>query len=363
MSADTIRNALRHLHEDPESGEAWQTVEELAGAPGDEAPEVLRLLEEARAFHEQFQDWSVVVRLFGLEIPLEEEVAVIVSKEKELARIFQEELLDEDAALDALRRVAELTPEDEEVKQTIRLALTAKEQWADTVETYLIEALDGDEPAIQARLLASAADTSFRYAADDSEVLAKLINYLEQALELNPSSRRALDLAKLAYARAGEWRKLCDILDRQATDPPKEQQIAAYRHLAHVALKKMEDEERAVRAYQDLLALDAANAGALAFLVRYYSEHEDWKRLVGVYDAQLNSGTVAAEEEFGLLVQIAMLNWRSRDKPAAAEPYFERVRRLEPTHAGMLQFFRECYGERGENERLISVLTDAQRAT
>lgn len=363
MTAQKIRNALRLLQDDPERRDAWETVEKLAASPGAEAPEVLRALEEARAEHEHLRDWSVVARLLGLETPLEEDLSVVVSKERELARICQEELLDEEAAVDALRRIAELRPEDEEVRQSIRLAQTAAEQWADTVETYLIEALDGDEPAIQARLLASAADTSYRYGRDDPAALAKIIDYLEQALELNPASRRALDLADLAYRRAGEWRKLCDILARKAADPPKEQQVACYRQLAHVALRKMEDEERAVRAYQDLLELDPANGEALAFLVQYYSEHEDWGRLVGVYDAQLSSGSVKAEEEFGLLVQIAMLNWRSRGKPGAAEPYFERVRRMDPTHAGMLQFFREHYGEQGDNARLISILTDAQRAT
>lgn len=362
MSADKIRKALKLLQDDPEHGEAWELVEELAGAPGDDAADVLRALEEARDIHATYRDWHAVLRLFALEIPLESEVSVIVSKEKELARICQEELLDEDGALEAYRRIAELDPEDESVQQSIRLIQTAAEQWNETVENYLIEALDGEDPRIRARLLASAADTTYRYGGDSDEVLTKVIEYLAQALELNPSSRRALDLAETAYRRTERWDKLVEVLSRMAAEPPKDQQIAAARHWAHVAARRLDDTERTVQAYQELLALDPANPEALAFLVQHYSQNEDWDRLVGVYDAQLNSGSVRTEEEFGLLVQIAMLNWRSRNKPAAAEPYFDRVRRLQPSHAGMLQFFREFYGERGENARLITVLTDAQRA-
>ena len=48
-------------------------------------------------------------------------------------------------------------------------------------------------------------------------------------------------------------------------------------------------------------------------------------------------------------LQVAMVHWRMRGQPDAAEPWFERVRKLEPAHPGMLAFFREwCAGARGD---------------
>ena len=67
-------------------------------------------------------------------------------------------------------------------------------------------------------------------------------------------------------------------------------------------------------------------------------------------------------QEVGVILQVAMINWRMRDKPEAAEPYFERLRKAEPAHPGMLGFFREWCGKRGESTRLVQILTDAQRA-
>src|SRR4029079_7007176 len=46
----------------------------------------------------------------------------------------------------------------------------------------------------------------------------------------------------------------------------------------------------------------------------------------------------------------------------AAEPYFERLRKFEPAHPGMLGFFREWCQKRGEQARLIQILSDAHRA-
>src|ERR1700758_5401945 len=50
-----------------------------------------------------------------------------------------------------------------------------------------------------------------------------------------------------------------------------------------------------------------------------------------------------------------------RAKPEAAEPWFDRIRKLEPSHPGMLAFFREHCAARGEAAKLATVLTEAQR--
>jgi hypothetical protein len=69
-----------------------------------------------------------------------------------------------------------------------------------------------------------------------------------------------------------------------------------------------------------------------------------------LYEGQLSAGALRSkEEEFGATLQVAMVHWRMRGKPEAAEPWFERVRKLEPAHPGMLSFFREWCSARGES--------------
>ena len=63
------------------------------------------------------------------------------------------------------------------------------------------------------------------------------------------------------------------------------------------------------------------------------------------------------------ILQIAMVHWRMRGRPEAAEPYFERLRKLDPAHPGMLTFFREWCSSRAERALASpTILTDAQRA-
>src|SRR5207244_1296389 len=89
---------------------------------------------------------------------------------------------------------------------------------------------------------------------------------------------------------------------------------------------------------------------------------EQWDALAALYEDQLKGGGVKPGEELGMLIQIGMVHWRMRAQPQAAEPFFERVRKADPTHAGMLNFFREHLVAKGDKSRLAGILTDAQRA-
>src|SRR5262249_6784654 len=81
-----------------------------------------------------------------------------------------------------------------------------------------------------------------------------------------------------------------------------------------------------------------------------------------LYEDQLRGGGAKPGEEAGIVFQIAMVNWRMRKKPELAEPYFDRLRRFEPAHPGMLSFFRAFCTEGNDRARLLTILTDAQRS-
>ena len=112
-----------------------------------------------------------------------------------------------------------------------------------------------------------------------------------------------------------------------------------------------------------MLDLVPGHAEATSFLASYFSSKEMWEHLVALYEGQLATGALRSkDEEFGAILQIAMVHWRMRSRADAAEPWFERVRKLEPAHPGMLSFFREWCSSRGESARLATILTEAQRA-
>ena len=361
MSVETIRVALGRLQDDPETETAWNELTEAITAPSGELSnaDVERLLGMARARHEQRREWSAVARLLDLEVSFAAGTPVEAPMQAELARIYQEELADAEKALAAYQQLLKIRPDDATATEAIENDAARRAKWRDLVARYVSEAASG-EPAFQASMFASAADAAYRYGG--AEERAAALGYADRALELDRKNRRAAALAEVGYTAARDWENVARVEGiLLAEGAQKDDRVAAGLRLARTALKKLGDATRATAAYEQVLPLSPGQPDALSYLAEAYSAAEAWDKLVALYEDQLRGGH-KAEGELGILVQIAMTHWRMRGQPAAAEPYFDRVRRHDAAHAGMLNFFREYTGSKGDKARLTTILTDAQRA-
>jgi tetratricopeptide (TPR) repeat protein len=362
MSVETIRMALGRLQDDPENETAWNELAEAVTAPaaGVTDSDVERLLGAARAKHEQRREWIAVASLLELEISFAGGTPVEAPMQAELARIYQEELVDADKAVTAYQRLLKLRPEDPTAVEALENDEAKRLKWRDLVVRYISEAEAG-EPGFRSSLYASAADAAYRYGGAEARPAA--IEYLDKALELDRKNRRAAVLSELCHTAARDWPGVVraqEIL--LAESAHKDDRLAAGLRLGRVAAHRLKDQARALAAYEQVLALAPGHPDALGFLAESYSASEQWDKLIALYEDQLRGGTVRPGEEVGILVQIAMTHWRVRGEPAAAEPWFDRVRRADPAHAGMLNFFREHCAQKGDKARIATILSDAQRA-
>jgi tetratricopeptide (TPR) repeat protein len=361
MSVDNIRMALGTLQGDPENEAAWNDLAEAVTAPDISADEVERLLGVARARQEERREWGAVARLLELEISFAAGTPVEAPMQAELARIYQEELHDADKAAAAHRRLLDLRPGDAGATEALANDADKRERWQEIVDRYVGESEAAEEPAVKSSLLTNAAEVAFRYGrAEAKERIAELVDL---ALVLDPRNRRASHLLALTSRDAGDWEGVARSLALDLREAPtKEARTQAGLRLGRIALQKLEDRGRARDAFGMVLDLVPGQPEALSFLAEDFSANAQWDELVGLYEDQLKGGGVKPGEELGVLVNIAMVHWRMRSQPQAAEPYFDRVRRADPTHAGMLNFFREHLVSKGDKARLYAILTDAQRA-
>jgi golgin subfamily B member 1 len=353
--------ALGRLQDDPENEAAWNELAEAITAPdmGVSNAEVERFLGMARARHEQRREWGAVAKLLELEISFAGGLPVEAPMQAELARIYQDELVDVDRALAAYQRLRQIRPDDPTAEEAIENHEAKRAKWTDLVARYLSEAESG-EGTFQSSLYASAADVAYRYGGPGAR--AEAIANVEKALAVDPKNRRAAALAEIAYTATGAFEDVARVLSLiLAQGEQKDDRVAAGLRLARIATQKLGDPARALAAYEQVLALSPGHHDALGFLAEAYSTSESWDKLIALYNDQLKGG-LKPGEEVGILVQIAMLHWRMRGDAAAAEPCFDRVRRLDPAHAGMLGFFRELCGQKGDKSRLATILSDAQRA-
>lgn len=366
MSVDTIRMALGRLQDDPDDDGAWADLEGALTAPGESlaADDVERYLGAARATHEHRRDWGAVARLLELELLFAAEGSAETAMQAELARIHHDELLDPKKAAAAYKRLLVLRPDDAVAEEMLAQDEAKRGKWRDLVQRYLLEAEGASEDSFKSALMASAADIVFRYGRDEADAGdGRVLELVEAALGLDRKNRRAAALGELVYGLRKDWPNVARIEEIILVDATlKDDRLAAGLRLGRTASRHLTDAAKATEAFERVLDLAPGTPEALSFLVEAYSSRGDWDRLVALYDDQLRGGGVKSADELGALIQIAMVHWRMRDDAAAAEPYFDRIRRHDPAHAGMLAFYRDWCAKKGDKSRLATILTDAQRA-
>ncbi len=413
MTANTIRTALGVLQDEPDNDQAWTDLREALGYtpeqgtvdPGELSPEDLgQLLEAARQAHEMRREYEAVADLLEIEAALASRISPEREAElvAELATIEDDILHDDAGAVASYRRLLALRPGDATAEEAIERADAKRAKWKDLAQRYFTESKSAGDASFKSSLLVSAAEIGYRYgrpeldqraknaaAAPDEapkslrgskkskkqkatgkdpetarrDFFDKIIGLLRDALALDPKNRRAVLLQERLLRDEERWEDLVVALETFATESnAKDEKIAALIRLARVLRKKLDAKDRAVGVFERVLDLSPGHPEATSALVNHFTDTGMWDHLVSLYEGQLSGGGVRQGQEVGVILQVAMINWRMRDKPEAAEPYFERLRKLEPAHVGMLGFFREWCIQRSEQARLAQILSEAQRA-
>ncbi len=365
MSAHSLRTALALLQDDPDSAAALETLSTLAttGQPDVGLDEALRLLAAAHAGHEARREWDTLVSVIRAELALTKGTGAELAHQVELARVLDRELIEDKPAIEAWERVLQLSPGDDDAKEALERLAGMREKSKELVKRYVAEVELSTDPAFKSALLMSAAEVAMRFGGKKKAAVKQLAQMLEQATTFDPKNRRAAILLERLYRREERWDDAARVITALSQEAEtKEERVAALLRLARLHKHHSKDEARAADAYEAVLDLAPGQTEALEFLAHKFSESEQWDHLVALYEDQWKNGGVKDGDELGVLVQVAMTHWRMRKRPDSAEPWFERVRKLDAGQPMMLSFFRDRLLERGDRARLVTILQDAQRA-
>ncbi len=364
MDSQEIRRALGKLQVDPDTELSWSTLNaEVTKNGGDlSKEELVRLLDAAREEHARRGEWHAVARLLELAVRAAEGTPREADLVAAHARVLAEELYDDEGAAICYLRLLELRPNDPGATGAIQESEARRKRYPELVKSYLAEAEETSDDVYKSSMLMRASEMEVRYAGSGIDV-EHAIERLEQAVRLDPTNVRASRLLEHLYRRAGRWDELARVLERLADRSEQtRERVAAGARLARVYAQHQGDKERAARAYDRVLREDPGYTEATEFLSEFYSSEERWEELVGLYERELKSKDLHDTERLGDMLQIAMLHWKKLERPDDAEPWFERIRKVDPTNEGMLAFYREYCANRQDDTRLMEVLQSAQRA-
>jgi tetratricopeptide (TPR) repeat protein len=364
MDSQTIRTALGKLQAEPGSKEAWESLQSSAKQPGGDlsSDELARLLDSAREKHAERGEWTAAAKLLELAVMLAEGSPREGGLVREQAKLLSEQLFDEDGAAAAYLRLLELAPKDKEASQTLEDQESRRARYTELRASYVSEAEGASDEAYKSAMLMRAAEMDVRFGSDDAAFEAA-VDRLEQAVRLDPTNEAAGRLLEHLYRQKDRHEDVAGVLerlsDRGETAPSR---ISAGVRLARVYAQELGDKERAARAYTNVLRDAPKHAEAKEFLSDLYSSSERWAELVTLYEREVKAISGGDAERVGDMLQIAMLHWKKLEKASDAEPWFERIRKVEPSNPGMLSFFREYCAGLSDDARLMEILQAAARA-
>ncbi len=189
----------------------------------------------------------------------------------------------------------------------------------------------------------------------------------EQVLEIAPENQEAARSLEKLYERAGRWHDVVELLERRLGFAFSVDEAVKLRvRLGKIHEEQLHNPDGAVDNYSAALGGDPGNHVATAALERYLDEpgtrtlaaevlepiyvaHQDWPKLVRIYEIKLE-GAVEPDEKLQLLRYIARLTEEQLEDLEGAARWYGKVFREDPTDEGV----------RDQLTRLATVLEDWQ---
>jgi len=349
-----LPSLLAVLEHDPDD---VQALEALAGAARHTSPDVRSSgFSSARKVLVQRGRPDVVVRLLDIEIAATGDVDRKVDLLLEKGIVLDGDLLDVPAARAAFEEVRSLRRDDTMAKEALDELDVAAQNWQKFADKYVKEAAASTDRSLATGLFVSAAEAYVRFSPHAPEAEG----YLRKALEIDPrNTKAAFHLVRL-LTRMERWPELRVLLEqRSEAAATTEERVSALLYLAQLS-RTSNDPSGADAAVLRVLQLDPAQPQALRAVTDALAAAEDWPALVQAYQNAVKARR-GSDDDLGMVLQIAMLLWKHIGDLDQAEEYFRRVRKLEPAHPAALDFYREYYPARGENQKLLALLRQVDK--
>ncbi|HVZ36646.1 MAG TPA: hypothetical protein VG963_29660, partial [Polyangiaceae bacterium] len=229
------------------------------------------------------------------------------------------------------------------------------------MDTYLAEADKAPDDVYRSSMSMRAAEVELRFASADVD-RRRVLERLTRALELDSHNERAAEILELLQRREGNYSAVVDVLEVLLEGGESvATRVAAGVRSARVCRHRLNDPVRAARFYRRVLELAPTHSEALGFLAQHYASEERWEDLVEVFEQSLAAGDPSARDRASDIQDVALLLWKKRQDAASAEPWFARLRKLDPANQSMLDFYRAFYASDDTAPQLLNILTAAQR--
>ena len=316
-------------------------------------------LNSLERLYRTIEQWDSLIEILGRKADITEEVEEVIGLRHRIGQLYADQLNDTAQAIESYKEVLTIEPQNLEALRALELLYERTEQtedYLDVLEQQLdIVTTEDDQVSLYQRMAAVWEEKWGK--------LDRAADCLEKVLEISPQHVPTYQNLERLYRTDSRFDDLVDALSRHigATNDPGER-IDLYMAMAQVYEASLQDPDRAIEGYTDVLSFNPDHTHALDALARLYEQIEAWERAVDVME-RLNSLVDDQSYCMGILFRLGRIAEEQTNDAAGAEEYYQQVLAIEGTHAEAMTHLVELYKLRGDWAKAASMMVRAEAHT
>lgn len=265
--------------------------------------EDLAAMESLERLYRRCGDWENLITVFQTKADLVESAAEKIAVWRDVATIYEAELMDTEEAISAYQTIRGLDAEDRPAILALDRLYTHESRWDDLLDILEIERRlapeQGDERnAVEFRMgqlleehlldVVRAIDF-YRQIVERAPDHSPSLEALEHLINDPEYRMQAARVLEPLYQRKGEWRKLVDALElklQEMIEPDARRQVLEQMAVIHE--EKLQDQPNAFVTYGRAFREDPEQPAAHQALERLAQGMGNWDDLIAIYEEKLD---------------------------------------------------------------------------
>jgi len=300
-----------------------------------------------------------LVDVLQRKVPALKDGAEIATTKLRIAQLYETSLGDAPRAAQVYREVVDAEPSNLQGLRGLTRVYEVLEQWPElvTVLEQQLEVVTTEREKVDVLMhLATLHEEHFLKA----DLAAQR---LEQVLEIDPNNEEAYFKLERNYRKLRQWLDLINTYDRHiAATLDRKTKTELFGAIAQVYADEVEDAERAIDAYKNIVDLDEQNVPALDALSKLYDKLGDAAQAID-YMTRVAELTQDSKQRVEAFYRIGKaLDEKLGDRVAAQERY-EMALDLDPSHLPTLAALRQIAVDTADYDKAARYLDQEQSYT
>ena len=301
-------------------------------------------IEELEVIYSQRNQWQRLLEILQAKVDAVSEPEEVIASKLKLAEVYEDRTDNVDKAIEVYRDVRAADEFNLPALKGLERLYARSEQWQallGVLETqFEVVQSEKERIGILTQLAGMWEEEFVKY--------DKAAERLEQVLEIDPLHVGALGGLARLYRTMQKWDELIDTYERHINaTPDRSEKVRIFKALGETFARDLDDADRAVDAYLNVLAIDEHDIEALDALTRIYDKRGDHASALEMMEQLARLVQEPAHQVDLLFRSGRILDQELGDRVAALDKY-QMALDLDPSHVQSIQAMRAIQLDSGD---------------